>query len=56
MLNSIGKLIAAVLVGWFLVWVTYKIGSGLGYWGPFVMVMVGLVAGLIYGVVKWIEA
>ena len=54
MLNSIGKLIAAVLVGWFLVWVTYKIGSGLGYWGPFVMVIIGLVCGLIYGVAKMV--
>lgn len=52
MLNSIGKLIALVLVGWFMVWATYKIGDGLGYWGPFVMVMIGLVGGLIYGVVR----
>jgi uncharacterized membrane protein len=52
MLNSISKLIVAVLLGWFLIWATYKIGSGLDYWGPFVAVVIGLVGGLIYGVAK----
>ena len=54
MLNAVSKLIAAVLIGWFMVWATYKIGSGLGYWGPFVMVIIGLVCGLIYGVAKMV--
>lgn len=52
MLNAVVKLASLVLIGWFLVWVTYKIGSGLGYWLPFVMVMVGLISGLIYSIAK----
>lgn len=53
MLNAVVKLASLVLIGWFLVRVTYKIGSGLGYWLPFVMVMVGLVSGLAYSIAKW---
>lgn len=53
MLNAVLKLASVVLIGWFMVWATYKIGSGLGYWGPFVMVMVGLVSGLAYSIAKW---
>lgn len=52
MLNAVSKLLASVLVGFFLVWATYKIGSGLGYWGPFVMVIIGLVGGLSFGILK----
>lgn len=53
MLNAVVKLISLVLIGWFLVRITYKIGAGLGYWLPFVMVMVGLVSGLAYSIAKW---
>lgn len=52
MLNAISKLIIAALFGVFLVWATYKVGIGLDYWGPFVMVIIGLVCGLIYGIAK----
>ena len=54
MLNAISKLIVSVLLGWFLIWATYKIGSGLDYWGPFVAVVIGLVGGLICGVAKMV--
>jgi hypothetical protein len=54
MLNAVVKLISLIFVGWFMVWATYKIGSGLGYWLPFVMVMVGLVSGLAYNIAKWV--
>lgn len=52
MLNAICKIIIAALFGVFLIWATYKVGAGLDYWGPFVMVIIGLVGGLIYGIAK----
>lgn len=52
MLNAICKLIVTALFGVFLIWATYKVGVGLGYWGPFVMAMIGLVGGLTYGIAK----
>ena len=52
MLNSICKIITPVFFGFIFLWATYKIGSGLDYWGPFVAVVIGLVGGLIYGVAK----
>lgn len=53
MISAVVKLISLIFVGLFMVWATYKIGSGLGYWGPFVMVIIGLVCGLIYSIAKW---
>ena len=52
MLKAICKLLMAILIGWFLVWATYKIGIGLDYWLPFIGVVVGLLGGVIGTVVK----
>ena len=52
MFNAICKLLAALFVGWFLLFVSYKIGVGLGYWGMFVACVIGLAGGVISSVAK----
>lgn len=54
MLNAAGNLTALVLVLCFIIWITYRVGSGMGYWGPFVMAIIGTVCGLTYGIAKWV--
>lgn len=53
-MKAVLSLLGYLCIGYFLVKWTYKIGAGLDYWGPFVMVMIGLVCGLIYGVAKMV--
>ena len=53
MLNTLGNLVALILVLCFILWLTFKVGSGLGYWGPFVMAIIGTIGGLTCGIAKW---
>lgn len=55
MLNAICKLIALLLVGWLIIWITYKIGAGLGNWFPFGAAMFGLVMGIVFYVVEAVK-
>jgi apolipoprotein N-acyltransferase len=48
------KLIALLIILYCIFWVSFKVGVGLGYWGPFVMVCVGTLVGVLYGVAKLI--
>lgn len=51
-MDKICKLIAGLIMMYFMFWATFKIGAGLDYWGPFVMACVGTLVGVLYGVAK----
>lgn len=55
MLNAISKLIAMLLVGWFILWGTYHIGAGLGNWFPFGAAIFGLVMGIVFCIVEAVK-
>ena len=47
-----GKLIGALLVMVFLFWATFKIGTGLGYWWPFIAICFGTLVAILYAVTE----